>query len=237
MWMPTDVEIKDMTKVALEAFWGLRHLGAKGVRGGKTMDGFAVMLQDVLLRCGVAGTEIIIGKKAKLPSFYRLSKDWDMVVIQNRPDGPPRLLCVLEFKSMKGSVGKNLNNRVEEAVGSSSDIWKAFEKGAFGVTRPFLGYIYVMSEDIELVTGNTERKGLLFPPLEAFTKFERTNKPANYEERAELFMKHMAQELLYDKCAFIIADPDDIGSYRQPNPDLTIELLVKTMVGHVQAHQ
>ncbi|MFC5531214.1 PaeR7I family type II restriction endonuclease [Cohnella yongneupensis] len=237
MWMPTDDEIKDMTKVALETFWGLRHLGDKGVRGGKTMDGFAEMLQGVLRRCGVDDTEIIMGKKAKLPSFYRLSKDWDMIVIQNRPDGSRRLLCVLEFKSMKGSVGKNLNNRVEEAVGSSADLWKAYENDAFGVTRPFLGYIYVMSEDIELIIGNTERKGLLFPPLEAFTKFERTGRPANYEERAELFMKHMAQEHLYDKCAFIIADPDIIGEYRQPNLDLTIELLIKTMVGHVQAHQ
>jgi len=235
MWMPTDDEIENMTKVALETFWGLRHQGDRGVRGGKTMDGFAVMIKDVLNRCGVSDSEIIMGRTAKLPSFYRLSKDWDMLVIQNRPDGSRRLLCVLEFKSMKGSVGKNLNNRVEEAIGSSTDLWKAFENGAFGVTRPFLGYIYVLSEDPELV-GGRDRGGTIFPALESFTNFERTGLPANYEERAEIFMKHMVQEQLYDKCAFLIADPFIVGAYRQPNIDLSIELLIKTMVGHVQAH-
>ena len=177
-----------------------------------------------------------MGRSAKLPGYFRMSKDWDMVVLKQNPAGEKKLLAVIEFKSMHGSVGNNLNNRTEEAVGSSFDLLKAFEHGAFGVSRPFLGYIYVMSDHPSNKKG-MDRKSILFEPLEEYMSFSRTNLPANYEERAELFMIKMVQEQLYSNCALIIADIEEQGNYRTPNQDLSMELLIRSLVGHIIAHQ
>ncbi|WP_157729476.1 PaeR7I family type II restriction endonuclease [Tumebacillus algifaecis] len=234
MWMPSNDEIKHITQYALMNFWGVR---SNGVLDGKTMDGFANVLMDVLLKNGVHETEIIFGRSAKLPGYFRMSKDWDMIVLKNLQDGTRRLLAVIEFKSMHGSVGNNLNNRSEEAVGSSYDLWKAFEHGAFGASRPFLGYIYVMTDHPANKKGTERRGNMLFRPLDEYTKFPRTQQPANYEERAELFMMKMVQEQLYDKCALIIADTKKLGDYRTPNEELSIELLIRSLVGHIIAHQ
>ncbi|NOU72544.1 hypothetical protein GC098_14095 [Paenibacillus sp. LMG 31458] len=96
-----------------------------------------------------------------------------MIVIKSLDDGTNRLLAVIEFKSMHGSVGNILNNRTEEAVGSSHDLWKAFEHGAFGASRPFLGYIYVMSDHPSNLLG-IDRRNMLFQPLEEYMRFPRT---------------------------------------------------------------
>jgi hypothetical protein len=233
VWIPSATEINQMTQNALLGFWNIR---TGGVLNGQTMDGFADMLKNILIKNGVTDSEIIMGRSAKLPGYFRMSKDWDMVVLKQNPDGSKKLLAVIEFKSMHGSVGNNLNNRTEEAVGSSYDLLKAFEHGAFGVSRPFLAYIYVMSDHPSNKNGQ-KRNGILFEPIEEYTHFPRTNLPANYEERAELFMVKMVQEQLYSNCALIIASIDTIGQYRTPNQDISIEILVRSLVGHIIAHQ
>ena len=53
-------------------------------------------------------------------------KKWDLIIVSNQ-----QLVAVLEFKSQIGSLGNNFNNRVEESLGSATDLWAAFEKGAF----------------------------------------------------------------------------------------------------------
>jgi hypothetical protein len=232
MWMPTNDEVKQMTREALLAYWGVR---GEGVLSGTTMDGFADLLKTVLRNCGIKDHEIIMGRSAKLPGYFRMSKDWDMVVVKDYEDGSRRLLAVVEFKSMHGSVGNNLNNRAEEAVGSSYDLWKAFEHGAFGETKPFLGYIYVMTDHPDNKKGG-QRRMMLFEPLNEYMVFERTGQPANYEERAELFLRKMVYEQLYDKCALVIADSTNHGEYQTPNTELSIELLIRSLVGHVTAH-
>ena len=59
----------------------------------------------------------------ELPGFYRPTKKWDLVVVR---DG--RLCAAIEMKSQVGpSFGNNFNNRTEEAVGSSVDLWRAYQ--------------------------------------------------------------------------------------------------------------
>jgi len=55
-----------------------------------------------------------------LPGYYRVRKKWDMAVIYKGA-----LVGAVEFKSQVGSVGKNINNRFEEALGTASDTWAA----------------------------------------------------------------------------------------------------------------
>jgi len=78
-----------------------------------------------------------------LPGFFRPTKDWDLVVMLNHP-----LLASPEFKSQVGpSFGNNFNNRVEEAVGSATDLWTAYREEAFAkFPRPWLGYLMLLEE-------------------------------------------------------------------------------------------
>ena len=59
-----------------------------------------------------------------------------------------QLIAALEFKSQVGpSFGNNANNRVEEAVGSAEDVWKAYREQRFGPgPRPFLGYLFLLED-------------------------------------------------------------------------------------------
>ena len=78
----------------------------------------------------------------ELPGFYRPTKSWDLVVIEN-----DILVAAIEFKSQVGpSFGNNFNNRTEEALGNAVDVWRAYEEGTFGSVRPWLGYIFFLEE-------------------------------------------------------------------------------------------
>jgi hypothetical protein len=56
-------------------------------------------------------------------------------------------VAALEFKSQVGpSFGNNFNNRTEEAIGSATDVWRAYEEGTYGTVRPWLGYVFLLEE-------------------------------------------------------------------------------------------
>ena len=59
-------------------------------------------------------------------------------------------VAAVEFKSQVGSVGKNFNNRFEEALGTAADTHAAQRKyGAFGEVPPWLAYVFVLQESSE----------------------------------------------------------------------------------------
>src|ERR1035438_8820646 len=66
----------------------------------------------------------------------------------------------MEFKSQAGkSIGNNVNNRSEEAVGSAKDIWTAFREGRFGESpTPFLGYFFLLEDrdNVKVPVANKE---------------------------------------------------------------------------------
>lgn len=108
---------------------GKHDAGTRGtVTGGRHLDAFAEILGDLAREAGFRSEEIRYRKGVELPGFYRPTKQWDLVVIRR-----DRLCAAVELKSMSGSYGKNLNNRAEEALGSATDVWAAFNKGTLGV--------------------------------------------------------------------------------------------------------
>ena len=135
--MPDDLQ--DRVVEAVRSFWearaaqrdrqrsgGASNQGARGdVVGGKQMDGFALLLVDLMVEAGVRKSSIFV-RPAELPGFFRPTKDWDVVVVR---DG--NLIAAVELKSQVGSLGNNFNNRVEEALGSSVDLWTAYREGQF----------------------------------------------------------------------------------------------------------
>lgn len=137
----------------------------KGIRAGKSMDGFRKTITDELVRrAGVKREDIyphlddegnaVQGVEAatELPSYFRASKKWDLLVCKNSlykrgatSRDEPRLIAAIEFKSQFASIGNNQNNRVEEAVGSAADFWASQEKANLGclAPRPWLGYLFI----------------------------------------------------------------------------------------------
>jgi len=70
--------------------------------------------------------ESAVSSPTNLPGYFRPTKSWDLVVVSDE-----QLFASIEFNSHVGpSFGNNFNNRVEEALGSASDLWMAYREGA-----------------------------------------------------------------------------------------------------------
>lgn len=191
---------------------------------GKTMDGFASALTEYLVRLGVNREHIFTGgqfakRPALLPSFFRASKNWDLVVIANShfhsakgDTGNPMLYVAIEFKSQDKSIGNNQNNRLEESIGNAHDFWKTYEQTGFYCLqpRPFLGYLFVG----HYATGSDDVPvEIRQPHFLAQPPFRRTGSDAlpkfsgpSYAERYQLFLRQAISSRLYDAATFIVTE-------------------------------
>jgi len=148
-----DSEISD----AVQYYWATRSDQAEAqqasddttrgqraeVLGGQQMDSFAGLVEDILVDAGVPRSSVKHDYYAILPGFYRAEKEWDTAIVHD-----DELLAVVEYKSQASSFGNNLNNRVEEAVGSFTDLWEAYEDGLFEPSpAPWIGYLYLMADN------------------------------------------------------------------------------------------
>lgn len=117
--------------------------GRSSVTAGRHMDGFADKITELMVSVGVNPGDIHTRTNVELPGFYRPTKEWDIVVVS---DG--QLRAAIELKSQVGpSFGNNFNNRTEEAMGSSLDIWTAYREGAFqGSPAPWIGYLLLLED-------------------------------------------------------------------------------------------
>jgi hypothetical protein len=113
--------------------------------GGKQLDGFNNLLRDLLLEAGIPQNIIHTNgrENVTLPGFFRPTKQWDLVVVFEG-----NLLASIECKALCGpSFGNNFNNRVEEALGSSTDFWTAYREGVLDQSlKPFLGYVLILED-------------------------------------------------------------------------------------------
>lgn len=122
---------------------GRRDAGNRSaVTGGKHLDGFIKLLAELLSESGLPDTGIHT-TATTLPGYFRPSKNWDLVVVVNG-----RLLASIEFKAHIGpSFGNNFNNRVEEALGNSTDLLTAYREGKFKASqKPWLGWLMLLEE-------------------------------------------------------------------------------------------
>ena len=121
------------------------------------------------------------------------------------------LVAALEFKSQVGSVGKNINNRFEEALGTGADTWAAQSKlAAYGEVPPWLGYVFVLREDKE--TESPDRStNALFPADPAFEGM-------SYNQRYQEMLKRFMGDNIYQGGWFITTKTDKAGrvSYAEP---------------------
>jgi hypothetical protein len=205
----------DPTQAAVSLFWTKRAdqiaaLADGGVAGGAAraaghMNGIRDLVKNIFVEAGMPGESVVY--EPFLPGYYRARKKWDMAV---RYKGS--LVAALEFKSQVGSVGKNINNRFEEALGTATDTWAAQTKNAsYGDVPPWLGYVFVLREDEE--TEAPRAVSALFPTDPAFND-------TSYNKRYQEMLKRFMGDNIYQGGWFIITKTDVEGrvSYAEPLP-------------------
>lgn len=196
------------------------------VLGGQQMDGFAGLVEDIVVEAGVPRESVKHDYHATLPGFYRHEKEWDTAVVY---DG--KLLAVIEYKSQASSFGNNLNNRAEEAIGNNSDIIEAYEEGVFAPSpQPFIGYLMLMADNDESRNVPQVRE-VNFDVDDAF-------RDATYIDRMELLCLRMVRKRLVNESAFILSDEDTglHGEHWEPNEELEFERFARSLASHVSGH-
>lgn len=224
---------------AIKAFWQTRADATQkqresgksdqgeraGVTGGKNMDGFSNLMIDLVKANGLPGAETHQKRAVlTLPGYFRPTKLWDLLIINEG-----RLVAALEFKSHVGpSFGNNFNNRTEEAIGTSHDLWTAYREGAFGKQeRPFVGWLMVV-EDAPKSRAKINDKSPHFPVLPEFVG-------ASYQKRYDILCQRLAREQLYSSAA-VIATPRSAatdGAYSELSAMTGLRSFVAALAGHI----
>jgi hypothetical protein len=195
---------------------GVKDTGNRAaVTGGKHADGFASLISEILQDAGLdsAAIHVMSQKPRTLPGYFRPSKTWDVVVTHD-----VHLVAVIEIKTQVGSFGNNYNNRVEEAVGSATDLWAAYKAGLFkSADRPWVGYMFML----ESAPKSVEVLSRIDIPRFAVDEDFQT---LSYAKRYELTCLRLLRERLYDAACFFTSNRETgtNGAYQEPNPELGI---------------
>lgn len=204
---------------------GKKDAGARSaVTGGAQLDGFVNLIKEMVIEAGIPANHIHT-KATTLPGYFRPSKEWDLVIVV---DG--QLLASIEFKSQVGSFGNNFNNRVEEALGSSTDLLTAYREGAFKPSqRPWLGFMMLLEKD----EGSVRPVRVDEPLFKVFKEF----RGSSYKTRYELFCERLVRERLYDSACFLMSSRQEglKGIYEQPSAELSFENFAISLIGHASA--
>lgn len=207
---------------------GLDRGRRAAVTGGKQMAKFCDLVQWILTENGIDGIHIYINNQRQIPGFFRPTKDWDMLVVQDR-----HLIAALEFKSQRGpSFGNNFNNRSEEAIGNAVDLWTAYREEAYGrhAPKPWLGWILLLEESAKSMSPIAVQE----PHFPVLAEFQNTS----YAMRYELLLRKLVREKLYDAAALLLATEQGgaRGEYSEPAADLEMRRLLASLVGHTSAY-
>ena len=207
---------------------GERDAGNRtAVTGGKHLDGFVQLVQDVLVESGLSRVSVHTRKRdVALPGFFRPTKEWDLIAVHDK-----RLLAIVEFKSQVGSFGNNFNNRVEEALGNATDLHTAYREGAFKPSpAPWLGYLMLLQQ----VPESTKPVTVKEPHFSVLRAWRGT---PSYAKRYELFCQRLVRERLYDAACFLLSEEERgrDGWYTEPSDELTFQDFAASLKGRVTA--
>nr|WP_240978834.1 PaeR7I family type II restriction endonuclease [Longimicrobium terrae] len=232
----TEEELRARVGAAVQSYWSARggqagkqkaggivtDAGTRSeVTGGQHLKGFTGLLCDLISSAGYQSSELRFKSGVELPGFYRPTKQWDIVVVRNG-----RLCAAIEMKSQVGpSFGNNFNNRTEEAVGSSTDLWLAFREGLLGVQQPWVGYFFFL-EDAPASTKPVKLASSVFSPDEVF-------RGTSYRDRYEILCTRMVLERNYNAAALITSERDSGGAYDEPSSALGVESFCRALFGHL----
>lgn len=248
--MTRKINIDARLQDAVQSYWDARaknrekqiesgkiDAGNRGeVTGGTQMGALEILVADILCEAGLKRLDVRTRTALELPGYFRATKKWDLIVVSEG-----QLVLAMEFKSQAGaSIGNNVNNRSEEAVGSAKDIWTAYREGRFGTKAPppFLGYLFLLEDrdSVKVPVVNKEPYFKVDPVFrgEPFT----TNKGGigyrgvTYAQRYELLCRRLVRERIYNSACFMMATNSKNTVISQPAEDLTFARFTAALRGH-----
>jgi Restriction endonuclease XhoI len=246
-----NIDIDKRLQEAVQGYWNARaknkekqvqsgkiDAGTRGeVTGGTQMGALEVLVADILCEAGLKRLDVRTRTALELPGYFRATKKWDLIVISEG-----QLVLAMEFKSQAGkSIGNNVNNRAEEAVGSAKDLWTAYREGRFGegAPTPFLGYLFLLEDraSVKVPVANKEpyfKVDPVFRGQEAVKKKKGITKYAGvtYAERYELLCRRLVLERIYNASCFMMATNEKATVISEPAQDLTFARFAAALRGH-----
>lgn len=230
------MDVEARFREAVQHFWTARakqqkkqieggklDAGTRGaVTGGTQMGALEILVADILLEAGLRQADVKTRTALELPGYYRPEKKWDLIVVSKN-----QLVCVIEFKSQVGpSFGNNFNNRTEEAIGSATDIWRAYREGRFGSSpEPFLGYFFLL-EDCPAVKKPVRNQ-------EPYFQVDPEFKGASYSRRYELLCRRLVLDRLYRGACLTLATNEPGTKITHPDESLNFQRFAAAIRGHV----
>lgn len=194
--------VKDRQAASAELIGSTAEGAAKAVRGARQFEPVAALIARFFLDAGYPPSSIGVGRPhVVLPGLFRPTKQWDLVVVHRGV-----LVAAIELKGIGGSeksIGKNYNNRVEEALGSAFDVARAHELALVGHERPWLGYLFVM-EDVP--SSRTPKR-----PMQGILKADEIWNNLSHQERFSLTAQRLLSEKLYDAVCYLVSSRDAPG--------------------------
>lgn len=241
------MDIERRLQEAVQQFWdgrannlakqkesGKIDAGTRGaVTAGTQLGALEVLIVDVLCDAGLKKLDVKTRTGLDLPGYFRPEKKWDLIVVSEG-----QLVLAMEFKSMVGSFGKNLNNRSEEALGSATCLWTAYREGRFGAApTPFLGYFFLLEDHAEI----HQAKGYAEPyfPVDPIFKTaegrgRRSAAGVSYGKRFEILCRRLVLERLYTATCLVLATNESPTRITQPADDLSFQRFVAGLRGHAR---
>ena len=231
--MPIDVEAR--FRDAVQYIWtgrlkqrekqaeaGTIDAGNRGdVTGGGHMGALELLVKDLLIEFGIDENDVFTKQRLELPGYYRSTKKWDLLVVSRQ-----QLVMAIEFKSVGGSYGNNLNNRTEEALGNAVDVWTAYREGRFGTApRPLLGYLFLLRDEPKVLKPVSNKE----PHFQVDPAFSE----ASYAMRAEVLCRRLVLERQYDAACLLLSTNEAVTRITEPAEDLTFRRFVAALRGHV----
>jgi type II restriction enzyme len=160
------------------------------------LDDFARAIREIFEAEGIRREFILTGRRVAIPGYFRPTKTWDVVVCNGHEIG-----ALIELKSQVGSLGKNFNNRAEEAIGNAKDVRVAHTNNLLGTEKPFLAFFMVIEDSDEVV-----RK------IRTSTRFFSVDpemRNASIILRWQHLLSRMVREQLYDAACLLPTNRDE----------------------------
>ncbi len=248
------IDSKLRLQAAIQSYWDARaknkekqvesgriDAGTRGeVTGGTQMGALEILVADILCDAGLKRLDVRTRTALELPGYFRATKKWDLIVISGN-----QLVLAMEFKSQAGkSIGNNINNRSEEAVGSAKDFWTAYREGRFGdaAPAPFLGYLFLLEEQAK-VRQPVANKEPYFQVDPAFRgravpegkRGKAKGQGVSYAERYELLCRRLVLERLYSASCFMMATNERPTVISEPAKDMTFARFEISLRAHAFA--
>ncbi|HEU5004276.1 MAG TPA: PaeR7I family type II restriction endonuclease [Actinomycetota bacterium] len=215
---------------AIEFFWATRNrqateqrargvtdAGTRGaVTGGQHLNALAALIRQVFADAGM-DTPVA---SSVLPGYYRIAKNWDVVITYKH-----RVVAIIELKSHVGSFGNNQNNRIEEMVGQSLDIWRAARENLLGDIRPWFGYLMLLEDHQDSRRCPSGRGAPILPTDPIF-------QDTNYLDRYQIAFARLRLEGDMNAVCLLFSDPAT-ASVEYPEPTMSFNAFAAAIHGRV----